>query len=74
MDGEYRGKFVELGTLEPGYLPEDGGTPNTQYGKNVLLYNVLGDGTEDHFINVEGQVMSVEELKAKANEQIIIEE
>lgn len=73
MEGPNRGKYVELGTMEPGYLPEDGGTPNTKYGKNVLLYNILGEGTEDHFVNVEGQVMSVDELRAKAEEQIIIE-
>ncbi len=63
MEGPNRGKFVELGTMEPGYLPEDGGTPDSKYGKNVLLYNILGEGTEDHYVNVEGQVMDIDVLK-----------
>ena len=63
MDGENRGKFVELGTMEPGYLPEDGGTPDSKYGKNVLLYNILGEGTEDHYINVEGKVMDIDDIR-----------
>jgi len=69
MDGENRGKYVELGTVEPGYLPEDGGTPDSKYGKNVLLYNILGDYMEDHYVNVEGKVMSVDELREMAQQK-----
>lgn len=64
--GENAGKYVELGTIERGYLPEDGGTPNTQYGKNVLLKDILSEGTEEHFIKINGQAISVDELNAIA--------
>lgn len=69
MEGPNRGKFVELGTMEPGYLPEDGGTADTKYGKNVLLYNILGEGTEDHYVNVEGQVIDVNTLREMAQQK-----
>jgi len=74
MDGENKGKFVELGTLSPGYLPEDGGTVNTQYGKNVLLTHIINEDIEDHFVNIEGKVMNVEALKEMAKEKIIVED
>ena len=74
MYGENRGKYVELGTVEPGYLPEDGGTPNTKYGQNVLLNSILSEGTEDHYIGIKGKVIDVDKLKAIAQDAIIIED
>lgn len=67
LDGENAGKYVELGTIERGYLPPDGGTPNTQYGKNVLLKDILSEGSEEHFIRIDGSVMDVGELRAIAD-------
>lgn len=61
MDGDNYGKYVELGTVEPGYLPKD------KYGQNVLLNGILSEGTEDHYTNVNSQVVDVEVIEEMSN-------
>lgn len=66
--GEHNGKYVRLGSIGRGYLPEEGYTPDAPYGKNVLLHSILSPGTEDHYIQVKGKVMDVDKLKAMAED------
>ena len=60
MSGEHIGKFKELGTVEPGYLPI------SKYGQNILLNGILSEGTEDHYTNVNAEVMEVDDLEQMA--------
>ena len=62
-DGANKGKFESAGKVAKGYLPKDGGTPNTKYGQNILLESVLADGTEDHFVQVNARAMNYDALK-----------
>lgn len=63
MSGEHRGKYVELGTLEPGYLNKQ------QYGQNVLLNGILSEGTEDHFTNIKSKAVDAEILEEMSQEK-----
>ena len=60
MDGDNYGKYVELGSVEPGYLPI------SKYGQNILLNGILSEGTEDHYTNVNAEVMEVDDLEQMA--------
>ena len=68
--GENKGKYVELGTIEPGYLLSNGSSSGIPHGVTVLLNSFLAEGTEDHYINVKGQVMDVEEFKKAIMDQL----
>lgn len=61
--GENEGKYVELGTMEHGYLYNGDGTVNTKYGENIALYNILAEGSEDHFTHIKGKSVDAEEFK-----------
>ena len=56
-EGENAGKYVSRGAFTEGYLPKD------RYGENFLLDSVLGEGTEDHMIQIVGKAMQSEALK-----------
>lgn len=63
MSGEDYGRYVFSHTVERGYLNQD------QYGKNIMLNGLIAEGTEDHYVNVNGKVMSVADIAAMEPEQ-----
>ena len=56
-DGINAGKYESVGQLGRGYLGK------AQYGENFLLDSVLGEGTEDHMIQIGGKAMTYAALK-----------
>lgn len=63
MSGDNRGKFVEAGTVEKGYLDKN------KYGQNVLLNGLLSEDTEDHYTHVTSKVMDVDDIRDMIQEQ-----
>ena len=72
--GEYNGKFVQNNVVGRGYLDK------SRYGENVLLITYMEPATpneyatQEHYIDVEGLTMDVDQLKDMAEEKVIIED
>lgn len=64
--GQYNGKYVELGSAEKGFMPKD------KFGQSILLNDMLSEGSIEHYINVEGNVVDVADLMNNPRKSIVI--
>ena len=56
-EGVDQGRYKYAGFVAPGYLEND------EFGQNVMLKDLIGHGTEEHYTGVKTAVMDVDDIR-----------